>query len=86
MRRDHARLFVDGSLHYLVVDDSARVLAFVRVLGNQHAVVAFDAGDTLRILELGSERSLYGNAYPGNETAAGMLTLASQTAQVWIRR
>ncbi len=85
MRRQHARLFADGSLDYLSVDNGARVLAYERALGDRRAVVAFNASDAERSLAVDLDG--YENAFPGTVTAGeGGLTLAPRTAQVWIRR
>jgi len=94
LRRNHMRLFVDGSLTWLRADDANRVLAYARDLGNEHAIVAFNAsGDPQQIevvAETGAWRTAFSTARPARQVvdvAGGLLRaeLAPLSARVWLR-
>jgi cyclomaltodextrinase / maltogenic alpha-amylase / neopullulanase len=89
LRKQHVRLFVDGTLHWLLTDDAQGLLAYERVLGNQRAIVTFNNSDATREVSLAAN-GRYRVAYP----AGGAVTVADGTlraqlparaARVWIR-
>jgi glycosidase len=89
LRRQHLRLFVDGSLHWLRTDDARGLLAYERVLGDQRAVVAFNVSDTPREISVAADGK-YRIAFPagGAATVAGgrlSAQLPPRSARVWIR-
>jgi cyclomaltodextrinase len=63
MRKQHLRLFVDGSLEWLTTDDQAHVLVYQRVLGSQRAIVAFNNSDAPRRVQIDAE-GVYRISYP----------------------
>ena len=89
MRKDHLRLFVDGTVHWLLADDARRLLAYERVLGDDRAIVAFNASDEPQEIAVTADGT-YRSAYPANGTslvADGTLIadLPPRTARVWTR-
>jgi glycosidase len=89
LRKQHLRLLVDGTLHWLVTDDARAVLAYDRVLGDQRAIVAFNASDGPQRLAVPAEGS-YRLAYPAGgavQPTSGELKaqLPPRAARVWIR-
>ncbi len=84
LRRAHADLFANGSVTYLVVDDNARVLVYERVLGSQRAIVAFNASDDPRTLDL--QLNGYTEVYPGSAVPPNPVSLAPRSAHVWLGR
>jgi glycosidase len=89
LRKRHLRLFVDGALTWLVTDDARRLLAYDRVLDQQHAVVAFNASDEPHEVSVAATGN-YRLAFPAVDSvtpADGSLALRlpARTAQVWIR-
>jgi cyclomaltodextrinase len=89
LRKQHIRLFVDGTLTWLLVDDARGLLAYDRVLGDQGAIVAFNASDAPRRVSVAADGT-YRVAFPAGgvvTTASGVLTaeLPPRTARVWIR-
>jgi cyclomaltodextrinase / maltogenic alpha-amylase / neopullulanase len=89
LRTQHLRLFVDGTLTWLLTDDARGLLAYERVLGDQRAVVAFNASDDPHDISVKAEGT-YRLAFPlgGAEvTANGTLNaeLRPRTARVWIK-
>lgn len=88
LRKQHLRLFVDGSLKWLHTDDARGLLAYERVLGNQRAIAAFNVSDAPVEVALPAE-GRYSVAFP----ADGAVTvtdrtlraqLPPQTARVWV--
>jgi cyclomaltodextrinase len=89
MRKQHQRLFVDGTLTWLLTDDANALLAYERVLGDQRAIVAFNASDNAHEVALAAD-GRYRAVYPAGDTVSaggGMLRagLPPRTARVWIR-
>ena len=89
LRKQHARLFVDGSLKWLVTDDARRLLAYERVLGEERAIVAFNLSDRPAVIPVQAD-GRYRNAYPGGATIAAAgdtlkLRVTPGSAVVWIR-
>jgi len=89
LRKQHLRLFVDGTLTWLLVDDARGLLAYDRVLGDQGAIVAFNASDAPRRVSVAADGT-YRVAFPAGgvvTTAGGVLTaeLPPRTARVWVR-
>jgi glycosidase len=88
LRKQHLRLFVDGTLRWLRTDDGTGVLAYERVLDGRRAVVAFNVSDRPRELALEAE-GRYREAFPDDSEvglAAGRLRarLEPRSARVWI--
>jgi glycosidase len=89
LRKRHLRLFVDGSVNWLLTDDARRLLVYERALGDQRAVVAFNASDEPHEIAVAAEGA-YRAVFPAPDAviaADGVLTagLAPRTARVWIR-
>jgi cyclomaltodextrinase len=89
LRKQHLRLFVDGTPRWLLTDDAHGLLAYERVLGDQRAIVAFNNSDATREVSLAAD-GRYRVAYPTGDTASaagGRLraTLPARAARVWIR-
>ncbi len=89
LRKQHLRLFVDGSLRWLLTDDAKGVLAYERALGDERAIIAFNNSDATREVSMVADGK-YRLAFP----AAGAVTVAAGTlearvpprsARVWIR-
>jgi cyclomaltodextrinase / maltogenic alpha-amylase / neopullulanase len=89
LRKEHLRLFVDGTLHWLLTDDAHGLLAYERVLGDRRAVVAFNNSGAPRNISIAADGG-YRLAFP----AGGGLTVADGTlraqlpprsGRVWIR-
>lgn len=89
LRKEHLRLFVDGSLKWLHTDDARGLLAYERGLGEQRAIVAFNVSDAPVEVSL-SAVGRYRLAFP-SEGAATVTrdTLRAQlpprVARVWMR-
>jgi glycosidase len=89
LRQRHLRLFVDGTLNWLLADDRRGLLVYERVLGNQRAIVAFNVSDRPQAISVGATGT-YHLAFPvrGARTSAnGKLSsrLAPKSSEVWIR-
>jgi glycosidase len=87
LRKRHLRLFVDGSLKWLVTDDARKLLAYERVSGDRRAVVAFNASDAVQAIRL-AVPGKYRRAFPGRpgtSGALGRIRLPARSAVVWMR-
>lgn len=89
LRKEHLRLFVDGTLRWLITDDAQNLLAYERVLGNQRAIVAFNNSHAPHEVSLAAD-GRYRVAFPTGAAATvakGKLEvqLPPQSARVWIR-
>ncbi len=89
LRKQHLRLFVDGSMNWLSTSDARGLLAYERVLGDQRAIVAFNVSDAPLELTLAAD-GRYRIAFPAGRTVmadGGKLRaqLPARTARVWIR-
>lgn len=89
LRKAHIRLFVDGTRDWLVTDDARGLLAYERVLGDQRALVAFNASDAPHSVTLQAD-GRYRLAFPAGGTvdaAGGALAaeLPPRSAMVWVR-
>jgi cyclomaltodextrinase / maltogenic alpha-amylase / neopullulanase len=89
LRKEHLRLFVDGTLRWLITDDAHGVLAYERALGNQRAIVAFNNSDAAHEVSLAAD-GRYRVAFPTGAAvtvANGRLgaRLPPRSAKVWIR-
>jgi cyclomaltodextrinase / maltogenic alpha-amylase / neopullulanase len=89
LRRQHLRLFVDGSLSWLRTDDAGGLLAYERVLGDQRAIVAFNVSDAPLEVSIAAD-GRYRLAFPAGEAATvtdGTLRaqLPPRAARIWIR-
>jgi glycosidase len=88
VRKQNLRLFADGTLSWLVNDDSRGLLVYDRVLGNQRAIVAFNVSGTPQEVAVAAEGSVRG-VYPVGTLATvadGKLRmrLPPKTARIWI--
>jgi cyclomaltodextrinase len=89
LRKQHLRLFVDGTVRWLLTDDAQGLLAYERVLGDQRAVVAFNNSGSTREASLAAD-GRYRVAFPaGAAMTVGNGRLKAQlpprSARVWIR-
>ncbi len=87
LRKRYLRLFVDGSLRWIRTDDRDGVLMYERALGNQRAVVGFNASDREREVSVEGE---YRVAYPAGGAASGVggklsARIPAGGAVVWVR-
>ena len=90
LRKQHLRLFVDGNLTWLLTDDARRLMVYERALGDERAIVAFNASDEPHEIAVAAEGT-YRAGYPVRDAvvvADGVLTagLAPRSARVWIRQ
>jgi len=88
LRKAHLRLFVDGTVRWLLADDATSLLAYERALGTQRAIVVFNASDQEQELTVPAEGT-YRGGWPAGGTRAATdgslrLSLGPRTAQVWI--
>ncbi len=89
LRKQHLRLFVDGTLTWLLTDDAQSLLAYARILGDQRAIVAFNASDAPHEIAIAADGN-YRVAWPSGapvRVSGGTLRdrLPPRTARVWIR-
>jgi glycosidase len=89
MRKQHQRLFVDGTLTWLLTDDTNDLLAYERALGDRRAIVALNASDNAHEVAVAAN-GRYRLVYPAGDTVSasgGTLraVLPPRTARVWIR-
>jgi cyclomaltodextrinase len=89
LRKEHLRLFVDGTLHWLLTDDARGVLAYERVLGDRRAVVAFNNSDAPHEVSLAAD-GRYRVSFPvGGAVTVAKGTIETQLAprsvKVWVR-
>jgi cyclomaltodextrinase / maltogenic alpha-amylase / neopullulanase len=89
LRKQHLRLFVDGTARWLLTDDAQGLLAYERVLGDQRAIVAFNVSDSPHDISVAADGK-FRVAFP----AGGGVTVADGTlraqvpprsGRVWIR-
>lgn len=90
LRKAHLALFVDGEARTLLADDAGRVLAYERVLGDERAVVAFNASDEAATVTLQVPDGTYRRAFPAGDAVivagAGLVAeLPPLSAAVWVR-
>jgi glycosidase len=89
LRKQHLRLFVDGSVSWLLTDDAQGLLMYERVLGEQRAIVAFNVSDAPHEVSVAADGT-YRLAFPTGDAVTatgGTLTaeLPPRTARVWLR-
>ena len=89
LRKQHLRLFVDGSLTWLLTDDARGLLAYERTLGDEHAIVVFNASDEAHEVSVPA-RGTYRVAFPAGDVVTAtngaiVARLAPRAATVWIR-
>lgn len=89
LRKQHLRLFVDGTLRWLLTDDGQGLLAYERALGDQRAIVAFNNSDAAHEVSLAAD-GRYRVAFPAGEAvivASGRLKaqVPPRSAKVWFR-
>ena len=90
LRRQHLRLFVDGTLTWRLTDDARGLLAYERALGEERALVAFNTSDESVTLALEAANGAWRPAFPradAVEVTDGSLTvtLPSRSAAAWVR-
>jgi len=90
LRKQHLRLFVDGTVTWLLADDARGLLAYSRDLGEQGAIVAFNVSEAPQGIAVAA-RGTYRSAFPaGGVIAAANDTLAAElpprSARVWVRQ
>jgi glycosidase len=84
LRNDNIRLFADGALHWLIADDDRRLLAYERVLGDDRAIVAFNASDQTHTLKVEASNGSWRMVYPAGE--AMEVTDGSLSTELGARR
>jgi cyclomaltodextrinase len=89
LRKEHLRLFADGSVKWLATDDDRGVLAYERVLGNERAIVAFNTSDAPQDVSVAASGT-YRVAFPAGAAVGvtgGQLRarLRPRSARVWMR-
>ena len=93
LRKAHARLFAEGDLTWLEADDANRVLGYRRSLGDEQAIVVFNASEDPQRIALEAADGEWTVAFPtggGDRTVSvddGELRdeLGPLAAKVWIR-
>jgi cyclomaltodextrinase len=89
LRKEHLRLFVDGSLRWLLTDDAQGLLGYERVLGNQRAIVVFNVSGSPRDISIAVDGRYRLAFLVGGGATAADGTLGAQvpprSAKVWIR-
>lgn len=90
LRKQHQRLFADGTLNWLLADDRQGLLAYERVLGGERAIIAFNVSERPRVITVPAP-GRYVEAYPGGGVAtkrqsAIRVTMPARSARVWIRQ
>jgi glycosidase len=88
LRQAHLRLFVDGSINWLLTDDAMGLLVYERVLGDQRAIVAFNVSDAPHQADLATEGH-FRQVWPAGRAADAVngslrVTLPPRSARVWI--
>ena len=93
LRKNNLRLFVDGDLTWLHADDANSVLAYERALGEERALVLFNASEDVQVVTVevddGQWWMAFGSGASAGETvqvAGGSLVaeLPPLSARVWI--
>ena len=89
LRKDHLRLFVDGDLEWLVEDDANGLLAYMRVLGKERALVLFNTSEDPQRVTVNLEAGTWAERLGGKrlEKVNGSLSVELQPlgATVWLR-
>ena len=67
LRKDNLRLFVDGGLKWLVADDERGVLAYERALGEERAIVVFNASGEPREITVDIDSGTYVAIFPRSD-------------------
>jgi glycosidase len=89
LRKEHIRLFVDGSLNWITTDDARGVVVYERVLEDQRAMVAFNNSDSPREIVVPGE-GRYRSAYPAGAAITARngslrFTLPPRSSRVLLR-
>jgi len=90
LRKAHLRLFVDGTVDWVLTDDAWGLLAYTRTLGNQQALVAFNSGDAAHEVRIPVE-GRWRQVWPASPVVASAIggslrsDLQAHSARVWIR-
>lgn len=89
LRKQHLRLFVDGSFRWLLTDDAHGLLAYERALDDQRAIIAFNNADAPQELALEADGT-YRQVFPAGDAATAVggtlrTMLPPRSARVWIR-
>jgi cyclomaltodextrinase / maltogenic alpha-amylase / neopullulanase len=89
LRNAHLRLFVDGSVEWLLVDDERRLLAYARELGDARVVAIFNASDEAQTVTVhigdGSWRVGFGSGEVAVRGGVWTGRIAGRTAIVLVR-
>jgi glycosidase len=89
LRKDHLRLFADGDLTWLEVNDANSVLVYQRALGGERAVVMFNRSEDVMEVSVPVDPGTYTEQWPGNRTLRVQNHLTVQVpplyASVWLR-
>ena len=93
LRKAHARLFAEGDLTWLAADDANRVLAYRRSLGEEQAIVAFNASEDPQRIEFEATDGEWTVAFPAGsgdrpvrvENGRHAAKLGPLAARIWIR-
>jgi len=93
LRKDNLRLFVDGEITWLLANDANSLLAYGRDLGDQHAIIAFNASEDVQDMSVEAEDGVWRTAFAEGgqapetvEVAGGSLAaeMPPLSARVWI--
>jgi cyclomaltodextrinase len=98
LRQGRLRLFVDGSLEWVLTSDANRLLAYRRSLGDQQVIVAFNASEDYQEIEIPAKDGAWHTVYQTGRYSEGEVTgitdvvggtLAARmrplSARVWMR-
>jgi len=89
LRKNHLRLFVEGDLTWLVVDDANSVLAYQRSLGDERAVVLFNSSEDVQDVTIEVDSGTYAEALDGGRVKQTQESLTLELpplgASVWVR-
>jgi glycosidase len=91
LRKAHERLFAEGDVTWLEVDDPNRVLAYGRHWNGERAIVAFNASEDPQALALSVEGGDWTQVYPADARIPTRIDgdtlrtqLASLSARIWV--
>ena len=83
LRTSNHRLFIDGAITWLTVDDERRLPAYEYSLGEQCALVVFNASDETHQMDL--PEGVYRQVYPSDSTVTKTtLRLSSLSARIFL--
>jgi glycosidase len=94
LRKAHLSLFVDGDLTWLHVDDANGVLVYQRTLGDEVAIVGFNASEDPQEIVIEAADGTWQVAYAAGGRSGETINVSGDTlvselgplaARVWIR-